>query len=69
MDFSMALSQAVRGLQRAKRVGNLSDSSLLSAAYHNLAVQQERLGSSKGHVRSYHAAMVQVRLPASANCM
>ena len=35
--------------------------SLLSAAYHNLAVQQERLGSSKGHVRSYRAAVQQAR--------
>ena len=53
--------EAVRALSRAERAGRVTDSSLLSAAYHNLAVQQERLGSTKGHVRSYRNAMLQAR--------
>ena len=57
--------EAVRMLTHAERVGKATDSSLLSAAYHNLGVQQERLGASKskskGHVRSYRAAMLQAR--------
>ena len=53
--------EAVRTLTKAERAGKPADASLLSAAYHNLAVQQERLGSSKGHVRSYRAAVQQAR--------
>ena len=53
--------EAVRTLTKAERAGKQTDSSLLSAAYHNLAVQQERLGSRKGHVRSYRAAVLQAR--------
>eukprot|EP00966_Prymnesium_polylepis_P018138 418588-Prymnesium_polylepis.1 len=37
------------------------DASLLSAAYHNLAVQQERLGATQVHVHSYRAAALQAR--------
>ena len=52
-DEALEMAQeAVRTLTRAERAGKTTDSSLLSAAYHNLAVQQERLGSSKGHVRA-----------------
>ena len=53
--------EAVRTLTRAERAGKPTDASLLSAAYHNLAVQQERLGNKKGHVRSYRAAVLQAR--------
>lgn len=53
--------EAVRMLTRAERAGRPADPSLLSAAYHNLAVQQERLGHSKGHVRSYRAAVLHAR--------
>ncbi len=57
--------QAVRTLTRTERTsarsGVKADPSLLSAAYHNLAVQQERLGSSTAHVRSHKAAAVQAR--------
>lgn len=53
--------EAVRTLTHDQRAGKQTDASLLSAAYHNLAVQQERLGSSKGHVRSYRAAVQQAR--------
>ena len=48
-------------MTRAERAGKPTDASLLSAAYHNLAVQQERLGNKKGHVRSYRAAVLQAR--------
>lgn len=53
--------EAVRMLTRAERMGRAADPSLLSAAYHNLAVQQERLGATKGHVRSYRAAVLHAR--------
>ena len=53
--------EAVKTLTRAERAGKPTDASLLSAAYHNLAVQQERLGNKKGHVRSYRAAVLQAR--------
>ena len=33
------------------------DASLLSAAYHNLAVQQERLGHTQGQIASYKSAL------------
>lgn len=51
----------MKTLTRAERAGKPTDASLLSAAYHNLAVQQERLGNKKGHVRSYRAAVLQAR--------
>lgn len=38
--------------------GEQPDASLLCAALHNLAVQQERLGSTHGHVSTYRAAML-----------
>jgi hypothetical protein len=53
--------EAVRSLTRAERAGRPVDASLLSAAYHNLAVQQERVGNARGHVRSYRAAVLQAR--------
>ena len=53
--------EAVRTLKRAEHTGKPMDSSLLSAAYHNLGVQQERLGSTKGHVRSYRAAIAEAK--------
>ena len=59
--------EAVRMLTHAERSGKPVDSSLLSAAYHNLAVQQERLGSRKGHVMSYRAAMLQARKAGQGN--
>ena len=69
-DEALEMAQeAVRTLTRAERAGKTTDSSLLSAAYHNLAVQQERLGSSKGHVRSYRAAMLQARKSGQKNPM
>jgi tetratricopeptide (TPR) repeat protein len=61
--------EAVRTLTRAEREGKQLDASLLSAAYHNLAVQQERLGSSKGHVRSYRSAVLQARKGGSRSQM
>ena len=54
--------QAVRNLPRSAN-GRSADPSLLCAAYHNLAVQQERLGSTAGHMQSYRAALAQVRRP------
>jgi hypothetical protein len=38
--------------------GEQPEASLLCAALHNLAVQQERLGSTHGHVSTYRAAML-----------
>ena len=38
-----------------------TDASLLSAAYHNLAVQQEKLGATQVHVHSYRTAALQAR--------
>ena len=57
--------QAVRTLPRSAN-GRSADPSLLCAAYHNLAVQQERLGSTAGHMQSYRAALAQVRRTADA---
>ena len=52
---------AVRMLAHSERSGRLVDPSLLSAAHHNLAVQQERLGIRNGSVRSYRAAVLHAR--------
>jgi tetratricopeptide (TPR) repeat protein len=53
--------QAVRTLPRGADGKTAVDPSLLCAAYHNLAVQQERLGATAGHMQSYRAALAQVR--------
>ena len=51
----------MKTLTQNERMGKPADASLLSAAYHNLAVQQERLGHVRGQVRSYRSAVQQAR--------
>lgn len=63
--------QAVKVLAlREETAGKRPDPSLVSAAYHNLAVQQERLGlgnSSSGYVRSYRTAIAEAKRGGAAS--
>jgi hypothetical protein len=60
-----ALDMAQQALRSVTAVaagrGEQPEASLLCAALHNLAVQQERLGSMHGHVGTYRAAMLAAR--------
>lgn len=67
----LTAQQAVKMLAlREKTAATRPDPSLFSAAYHNLAVQQERLGlgnSGAGYVRSYKTAIAEAKRGGAAS--